>query len=74
MLRCETCDNPISEERIKTFLTLRGKLPETCTDCSSESEHVALMDYGHKTAGSLVVATGTKENHRRAWRVYTRDR
>ena len=74
MHRCSKCDNPISAERIKAYLDLFGRLPDTCTEHSDVKKNGAFMVYGHKTAGEVVVVENKGDNLRQAQRAYKRSR
>ena len=47
----------------------------TCVNCSSTKPYFGLMDFSHKTAGSVVIVDGNdKESIRRMKMVYERKR
>lgn len=71
-MKCVVCNVVLDEDRIE-FLTLVKRKP-TCVNHSTEQKKLALMDYGHKTAGQIVVLPTDKESIRRAFRVYHRSR
>ena len=50
---CNYCKNDIDEDRLE-FLTQYNR-PIVCKDCSVEQRAVGFMDWGHKTAPSLVM-------------------
>ena len=50
---CNYCKSVIDEDRIE-FLTEYNR-PMVCKDCSVEQRAVGFMDWGHKTAPSLVM-------------------
>lgn len=56
MLRCNKCDEPISEPRIRAFLTSTGKLPTYCTKCAPNHNRKAVISMaGGKTGCEIVV-------------------
>jgi hypothetical protein len=70
MRTCVNCFRVIQEARLQA-------LPgcTTCVDCSSTPKHFGLMDFSHKTAGSVVIVDGgDKESIRRMKMVYERKR
>lgn len=69
---CILCHAPVPEGRVE-FLVDSGR-PMICLGCSTESPRLALMDYSHKTAPSLVVIGGNKEQVRMAKRAFRRAR
>ena len=70
MTLCEVCHEPIPFERLSA---LPGTT--TCVRHSGAIKRIGLMDYGHKTAPSLVVLDPTnKEALRLARRVFNRSR
>ena len=50
---CNYCKSVIDEDRVD-FLTEYNR-PMVCKDCSVEQRAVGFMDWGHKTAPSLVM-------------------
>lgn len=68
-MNCSQCERPIPAER-------REALPETttCVACSNVKKVVGLMEYGHKTGGSLVMLPDDPEQIRLAYRSYRRAR
>jgi hypothetical protein len=50
---CNYCKNDIDEDRLE-FL-IQYNRPTVCKDCSVEQRAVGFMDWGHKTAPSLVM-------------------
>lgn len=68
--RCMHCDSVIDADRVE-FLQSTGR-PCVCRDCTSESPTMALMEYGHKTAGYLVIVP--RGDERKALRAYRRNR
>lgn len=69
MYRCEVCDEVIPEGRVELGYTDR------CKNHSNAVRHYGLMDYSHKTAGSVVIHRGgNKESIRRMQAVYRRKR
>lgn len=71
-MKCIVCNIPISDERFSFLVDCRK--PITCTEHSQETKKLALMDYGHKTAGTVVILPDDPEAQRRAFRVYHRSR
>lgn len=69
---CSKCSTSIDEDRAE-FLVLT-KRRSLCVNCSDESKKLALMDYAHKTAGTIVVLPNDKESQRKAFRIYRRSR
>jgi hypothetical protein len=72
MARCEHCNTPIDPDRAE-FLTETGK-PLTCPQHSNEQKKMTLMEYGHKTAGQIVIIPDNPEAKRLALRAYHRSR
>lgn len=72
MNHCKVCNSPICQDRAE-FLLEAGR-PFVCIGCSTETPSLALMDYSHKTAPSLVVIGGNKEQVRMAKRAFRRAR
>jgi hypothetical protein len=70
-MKCK-CGNNIPKARVE-FLRLTSR-PLTCTECSEENKQVTLMEYGHKTAGTLIHVPNDPEQIRRAVRAYRRSR
>lgn len=68
--RCMHCQSVLPQERVE-FLQESGR-PCVCTNCATESPKLALMEYGHKTAGYLVVVPRGDEH--KALRAYRRSR
>jgi hypothetical protein len=65
--RCMHCTAVIDADRVE-FLLETGR-PCVCQQCSAESPKLTLMEYGHKTAGYLViVGRGDEEKAIRAYR------
>lgn len=71
-MNCIICNEKIDEDRLDFILTF--KKAATCLKHANEQKTVALMDYGHKTAGTIVVLPNNKEIQRRAFRAYRRAR
>jgi hypothetical protein len=60
---CSYCQSMIDPDRVE-FLTQYNR-PIVCKDCSVEQRAVGYMDWGHKTAPSLVmVPANAKETIR----------
>ena len=67
---CEVCQESIPQERLDAIPGVT-----TCVRHSGEAKRIGLMDFGHKTAPSLVVLdTKNKEAVRLAWRAFHRSR
>jgi len=64
------CKSEIDFDRVM-FLQETGR-PCVCLSCSEESPKLTLMEYGHKTAGYLVVVGKGDED--KAIRCYRRSR
>lgn len=72
-MNCTTCNKNIDIERYN-FLIETGRTV-LCKHCSVEKRAIGYMDWGHKTAPSLVmVPANNKENIRRCNRVNRRAR
>ena len=70
---CNYCKSMIDEDRIE-FLVEYNR-PMVCKDCSVEQRAVGYMDWGHKTAPSLVmVPANAKETIRKLDRANRRAR
>jgi hypothetical protein len=67
---CMHCNTVLDEDRVE-FLRETGR-PCVCPQCSAESPKLTLMEYGHKTAGYLVIV-GKGDEHK-ALRAYRRSR
>lgn len=52
-MNCKYCQDPIPFDRLE-FLTEFNR-PLVCIHCSTEKRAVGFMDWGHKTAPSLVM-------------------
>lgn len=68
--RCMHCTALIPQGRVE-FLQETGR-PCVCVKCSEEGPRLTLMEYGHKTAGYLVVVPRGDEH--KALRAYRRSR
>lgn len=69
MYSCKVCDKEIPDGRVELGFT------DTCVDHSMAKKHYGLMDYGHKTAGAVVIHRGgNEESIRRMQAVYRRKR
>lgn len=67
--KCTICKNTISSERLAAIDTT------VCVNCSNVPKVFGLMDYAHKTAGTVVIVDGAdKEAIRRMKNVYERKR
>lgn len=71
-MNCIRCGSQLDPDRAE-FLTEKSR-PLTCMSCSSERAKFCLMDFGHKTAPSLVVVGSDPEAVRVATRAYRRAR
>lgn len=69
---CMYCGIQLDEDRAE-YLEETGR-PLTCKSCSPEGHAVVLMEYGHKTAGTIVRVGTDKEQIRLANRAYRRAR
>jgi hypothetical protein len=67
---CMHCNAVIDQDRVE-FLQSTGR-PCVCRDCTGESPTMALMEYGHKTAGYLVIVP--RGDQHKALRAYRRNR
>lgn len=67
---CMHCKAEIPTDRVE-FLRSSGR-PCVCITCTAESPKLTLMEYGHKTAGCLVVVSRGDEH--KALRAYRRSR
>lgn len=67
--QCVKCEAVIDPERLEA-------LPDTttCVGCSQVKKKLGLMDYGHKTAGAIVMLPDDEEQVRMAFRCYKRAR
>jgi hypothetical protein len=72
--RCEVCDVVIEEERAKLIAMSGNRLPCVCLEHSTVTKPKGLMDFGHKTAGEVVILPNDAESQRRAFRQYHRAR
>lgn len=68
--RCMYCNTELDLDRVQ-FL-LETSRPCVCLQCTEESPKLTLMEYGHKTAGYLVVVS--KGDEHKALRAYRRSR
>ena len=72
-MKCTYCKNHIEFDRYEFLVETGRKL--ICKDCSVENRAVGWMDYGHKTAPSLVmVPANAKETIRKLDRANRRSR
>jgi hypothetical protein len=69
MRDCHYCGHPIDPERLECLPKTK-----TCVKCSDVRMPMALMDYGHKTAPSLVIVGDDSEQRRLALRAFRRAR
>lgn len=67
---CMHCGVEIDSDRVE-FLVETGR-PCVCQRCTTETPRLALMEYGHKTAGYLVVVPRGDEH--KALRAHNRSR
>lgn len=52
-MNCIYCQSMIPDGRLEFLIDTNRRL--TCIECSSENKAVGFMDWGHKTAPSLVM-------------------
>jgi hypothetical protein len=71
-MKCVRCQNVLDGDRIDYILTFHKE--RLCKSCTEERAKVCYMDYGHKTAPSLVVVGNNPEQIRMAERSYRRAR
>ena len=71
-MTCTRCNSEVDNDRAE-FLRETGR-PVVCITCSGEQAKVCFMDYGHKTAPSLVVVGTNPESIRKAERAFRRAR
>lgn len=77
-MKCIDCDNIIPEERIEVLE--RKGWPMRCVHCSKVETPAVFMNYGHKTAGEILIVPnnpdGTRdpEKVRQAERAFRRSR
>jgi len=66
---CEVCKKQIPEERLEA-------LPDTwrCVKCSNETKTQGVVEYGHKTAGVILILPKDSEQRRQVLRAYRRAR
>lgn len=70
---CNYCKSVIDEDRLEFLIEYNR--PIVCKDCSVEQRAVGFMDWGHKTAPSLVmVPANAKETIRKLDRANRRAR
>ena len=69
MKDCFYCGHPIHPERLEVLPNTK-----TCTSCSDVKMPLCFMDFGHKTAPSLVVVGNDREQIRLAKRAFKRAR
>lgn len=70
---CNYCKSMIDNDRLEFLLEYNKTL--VCKDCSTEQRAVGYMDWGHKTAPSLVmVPSNAKETIRKLDRANRRAR
>jgi len=70
-MKCR-CGKRIAKARVN-FLRETGR-DMSCGDCSQEDKQLTLMEYGHKTAGTLIKVPNDPEQQRLALRAYHRCR
>lgn len=72
-MKCTYCGSLLPDGRLEFLLEYNRTI--TCLSCSSESRAVGFMDWGHKTAPSLVlVPANAKETIRKLDRANRRAR
>lgn len=70
---CRYCQDMIPEGRVEFLIEYNR--PMVCKDCSTEQRAIGYMDWGHKTAPSLVmVPANAKETIRKLDRANRRAR
>lgn len=69
---CIVCNQPIDSDRLEFLLDFNKAI--TCIRHANETKKLALMDYAHKTGGTIVVLPDNKEIQRIAFRAYRRAR
>lgn len=69
-MRCIHCQTELDPDRAE-FLSESGR-PHVCQPCSGEEPRLTLMEYGHKTAGYLVVVP--RGDEAKAMRAFKRSR
>ena len=67
--KCRYCGHPIHPERLECL-----PQTQTCVKCSDVTKPIGLMDFGHKTAPSLVLVPDDREQQRLARRAFRRAR
>lgn len=66
-MNCVICGKVIPNERAELF--------KTCKDCTPQGKMIGFMDYGHKTAPSIVIVSpNDKDSLRKAKRAFWRSR
>jgi hypothetical protein len=70
-MKCR-CGDTIPKARVE-FLRSTSRVL-CCAKCSNEGKQMALMEYGHKTAGTLIRVPNDPEQRRRAMRAFRRSR
>ena len=71
-MHCIRCGKEIDADRADALEAMGRQA--TCMPCSTETHKVVLMEYAHKTAGSVVVVGSNPEQIRLAQRAYRRAR
>lgn len=72
-MNCRYCNSSIPEGRLEFLLEYNKTI--TCVSCTTEQRAVGYMDWGHKTAPSLVmVPANAKETIRKLDRANRRAR
>lgn len=70
---CKVCNQEIPAERVEALQEM-GIYPNTCVLHSETKPKMVVMEYGHKTAGAIVVVGNDPEQQRLAQRAYRRSR
>ena len=71
-MNCIRCGRQLDADRAEALAELNK--PMTCMPCSTETHTVCFIEYGHKTAGTIVRVGTDKEQIRLASRAYRRAR
>jgi len=43
MYECNSCGNEIEQVRVEAFIEFRGRVPDTCINCSTERQNLVFM-------------------------------
>ncbi len=72
--RCDVCDLELSQERAMLIAGSNGALPCVCIEHSKVTKPKGFLNYGHKTAGEVIIIPNNPESLRKATREYRRAR